>query len=158
MRVIKDFPIKKQWHNYDCGAMVLWCVALFYGKKISYNKVLTWLKTSPFHGTSVKRFFKVCKKLDIKCDRFRNDIPRIKKHIRKGNPVVCLIQNECNGTWYSTWEHGHYVVVIGYASKSLFYFDPFTGCVVKIKIKEFKKRWHDMAKGVVYKKIAIALF
>lgn len=157
MQTIPNFPIREQKSEYDCGVASLWCVLKYYGIQVAYDELTNLLKTSPLHGTSVKRFIKVCKDFDLKCDYFRNDISRIKKYIRKEIPIVCLIQNRKETYWYNTWEHGHYVVIIGYARKRLYFFDPATGGVEMISIKKFKKQWHDMSRGVVYKKVAIAI-
>jgi ABC-type bacteriocin/lantibiotic exporter with double-glycine peptidase domain len=156
MQNIPNFPIREQKSDYDCGVAALWCILKYYNKNVSYKNVTSLLKTSPIHGTSVKRFIKVTKRLGLSCDYFRNDISRIKKYIRKEIPIVCLIQNQKELSWYNTWEHGHYVVLIGYARQRLYFFDPATGGIEMISIKKFKKQWHDMSRGVVYKKVAIA--
>lgn len=156
MQSIPNFPIREQKSDYDCGVASLWCVLKYYGIQIKYDELAILLKATPIHGTSVKRFIKVCKCFDLKCDYFHSDISRIKKYILKEIPIVCLIQNQKELSWYNTWEHGHYVVLIGYARQRLYFFDPATGGIEMISIKKFKKQWHDMSRGIVYKKVAIA--
>jgi len=156
--LIKDFPIKVQKEDFDCGVAVLWCVLSYHGIEVSYKELRSRLKTSSLSGTSIKHFLKVCKQFNIKTKILNKKIRKLKKYIRKEIPIVCLVQSERDGKWNNTWENGHYVVIIGYADNSLYLFNPSSGNIDLISIKFFKKIWHDMADGVVYNKLAIACF
>ncbi len=74
------------------------------------------------------------------------------KAIDDGSPILALTQawsytsdedydlKEYEHSWYS----GHYVVVVGYDQKNIYYMDPYTlGHYAFLPKEEWERRWHD---------------
>lgn len=70
-------------------------------------------------------------------------------------PVILCFQawvDKKVADWQTTWDSGHYAILVGADDDNAFLMDPSThGSYVWLPVKELKHRWHDYDKGWVPK-------
>src|SRR3989338_4435827 len=142
---ILDFPILRQTYDYDCGAKATEAVLGYYGLDIREEKIIKIAKTTK-EGTPINGIKKVAKKYNLKCKAKEMNIEEIKDCINKNIPVILLLQawtEKKKPNWKEDWVDGHYVVVIGYDKKKMYFEDPSSILRTYLNLKELKDRWHD---------------
>lgn len=101
-------------------------------------------------GTDYKNILISLKKRNMGVEYFdstteKTPLEKLKKALKEGKPVIIEIQAwDDKGTNYTdNWDHGHYVVAIGYDEKNIYLMDPWVyGNYAYIPLKEFPSRWH----------------
>ncbi len=155
------FPEIRQTHDYDCGAKAIESVLAYYGFDISESEIIKISGTKKT-GTSPRGIIKTFKKFGLKCREDQLTINQIKKYINKKIPVILLLQawaNRKDINWERDWADGHYVVVIGYDRKKLYFEDPASVLRTYLTYRELEKRWHDKDnKGRKYIHYGIAVY
>jgi ABC-type bacteriocin/lantibiotic exporter with double-glycine peptidase domain len=76
----------------------------------------------------------------------------VERAVDRSEPTIVAVQawqpvarEENLKPWATDWDDGHYLVVIGYDSKNLYFMDPSTtGHYTYIPLGEFNDRWHDV--------------
>jgi ABC-type bacteriocin/lantibiotic exporter with double-glycine peptidase domain len=159
MAKVLKLSTKGQWYDFDCGVAVAWCILKYRKIKVTYEAILKASKVCPVDGLKPQKIINLLWKfgLNAKIESLKN-IAFLKKQINVGNPVIVLVQakKEYKKSWSNTWEHGHYVIVIGYDTNRLFVYDPSMGGSVKIFThKQFYSRWHDYLHNTDYVRTVI---
>ncbi len=142
---ILNFPERRQTYSYDCGATAIEAVLNYYGINVRENMVMKIAKTDKT-GTTIKHIIKVAEQFKLKADSRQMTIPELKSYIDKKIPIIVPMQ-----AWTTKKipdrknirKSGHYVVVIGYDSKKLYFEDPAVCYRTYLTYKEFLERWHD---------------
>lgn len=142
--VILPFPRFRQTFDYDCGANALQSVLAYYGIDVRAETLIKKLKTSKT-GTVPKNIERVARSYGLKAVLQTMDVRKVKGCIRKGTPVIILLQAWASKkkNYKNVWHDGHYVVAIGYDSKRLYFEDPSVIFRAYLTYKEFEDRWHD---------------
>ncbi len=149
------FPELRQNHYYDCGAIAMQGVLMYYGIDINEQTVMKIAGTNRKIGTSPAGLKKVAKKFGLKYKDGEMNLPLIKKYIKKKIPVIILIQawkgllgipawKKNIKDWQKEWNDGHYVVPIGFDKERIYFEDP--SCFVRtyLTFSEFEDRWRDL--------------
>jgi len=147
MKIIKNFPAERQTHSWDCGASALQSILIYYGYDIREEEIIKLLKTNGRTGTSIKNIKKVAKKFNLKFKEGRLNIEKLKENVKNKIPTLIAIQawnKRKIKSWKNEWNSGHYLIVIGYSKKYVYFEDP--ACITKtfLSWKELLERWHDI--------------
>jgi len=153
LKVLK-FPTKGQWYDFDCGVTVAWSVLKYLKIKVSYETILKASKVCPVDGLKPQKLISLLGKFGVEavCEQNKN-IRFLKGQINRDKPVIVLVQarKEYKKSWSNSWEHGHYVVVIGFDDDRVFIYDPSMGGSIKVLThKQFYARWHDYSNNNNY--------
>ncbi len=147
MKIISPFPAFRQTFNYDCGALALEAILVFYGFDVKENDVMKKAGTTKA-GTSIAGIKRAARSYGLKVFARKMTVEEVKKYIDKNTPVLIPLQawkEEHNVVdWEEDWIDGHYVVAIGYDSKKFYFEDPATSVRDYLTYDEFEKRWHDV--------------
>jgi len=71
----------------------------------------------------------------------------LKRYIDKKIPVIVLMQSWTRYkdiNWKEDWKDSHYVVVIGYDAKNIYFEDPLSIFRTYLPYQEFLDRWHGV--------------
>jgi uncharacterized protein len=142
-------PDVRQSNGYFCGAASFQSVLSYYGEDIRQDKAAELLDTTE-EGTKVENICEGFKKkgLDAKIAQDVS-IEDLKKHLKTGNLLMVAYQAwddnySENINWLTTWEDGHWSVVVGIDKNNIYIEDPsLLGSVGCMPINEFLNRWHD---------------
>ena len=149
MRKIIYTPDVLQYSDYDCGDMCVQGVLAYYGQDINEVKLLKKLKTKKSSGTETEHIIEFFKNRGFKVDAGNMTIDTLRTYIRKKIPVIILAQawKTEDVSYERTEAYGHYMIVIGYDEKNIYFEDPAVFGKGFIPVKEFKKRWHAIDIG-----------
>jgi predicted double-glycine peptidase len=141
-------PDVLQFSDFDCGDMCVQAVLAYYGTDLNEVKLLKKLKTSKRDGTCSVYITNFFEKQKFKVESRTMEIEDLKSFIRRKIPVIVLAQAWKNSKvrYQKTKAYGHYMVVIGYDDKNIYFEDPAIFGKGYIPIKEFEKRWHALDK------------
>ena len=82
-------------------------------------------------------------------------IKDLKKYINKKIPIIIAIQawkdKKNKIDWKNDWKDGHYVAVIGYDDKKIYFGDPSSEKTTFLTYNQLEERWHD--KDTKHKKV-----
>jgi predicted double-glycine peptidase len=144
-----DLPTGRQTFDFDCGAKALQLVFTYYGIDVREDELMKELKTDE-RGTCVaniiaaakRRGFEIIAKRDI-------SLETVKKFVDQKNPVIVLVQAWADRymtleDWKRDYDHGHYVIVIGYSDNIIVFEDPGSIRRTWLTEEEFLARWHDI--------------
>jgi predicted double-glycine peptidase len=144
---ILDFPTLRQTYNYDCGAIALQSVLVYYGVELREDILLKEAGTTKRVGTPVRGLKRVARKHGFSCQVKQMTIEQVIASIKKKKPVILLLQ-AWTGLKKIDWEHdwvdGHYVVAIGFDEKNVYFEDPSSFTRTFLSFKELGDRWHDI--------------
>ncbi len=160
MHILK-FPESRQTYSYDCGAKAVQAVLIYYGIDIDESTVFKIAGTSE-RGTSIKGIQAVIKQFKLKHTTRELTTTQLKKYVAKKIPVIILVQawpTEKVKNWKNCWTTGHFVVVIGFDKKNIYFEDPFKNVRTYLPFKQFEDRWHDKdLDGKRYEHLGIAIY
>lgn len=142
---ILKFPESRQTYSYDCGAKAVQAVLIYYGIDVDESTIFKIAGTSE-KGTSIKGIENVIKKYKLKSTIKEMTIEDLKGYVLKKIPVIILVQAwpiEKVKDWENCWHTGHFVVVIGFDRKNVYFEDPFKNVRTYLPFKKFVERWHD---------------
>ena len=149
---ILDFPELRQSYDYDCGALSLQSVLVYYGLDMREEMVMKQLGSSEAHGTPITMMIAGATYYGIDVDT-RNDltIDDLKNSIDNGWPVIIALQawadydrrHEPNFSYNDIWNEGHYVVAIGYDDQKIYFEDPSDPRRTWLSYPLLNDRWHD---------------
>lgn len=148
--VIEGVPDVRQSTTYSCGAAALQALLSYWGIDKRERDLMQALETSEVEGTSPEAIVRVAK--EIGCEAYTKEnlsLKDIEESLRHWIPVICAIQAWADirsegFSWDKAWEDGHYVIVIGLDSLSVYVEDPsILGTRGVIPREEFIARWHD---------------
>ena len=141
-----DIPCLRQAFDYDCGAVVLQAVLAYYGIEIREDKLIKMAGTSKKKGTNPAAMVKVLKKYGLEIEEGEMTMNEIKNFLKNKVPVIIFIQawiNKKSIDWVNNWGDGHYVIVIGYDEKKIYFEDPGAFKRTYLNWEELEMRWHD---------------
>jgi predicted double-glycine peptidase len=148
--LLNGVPDVRQSTNYSCGAAALQALLSYWGIDKREQDLMQSLGTTPAEGTSPEAIVRVASEIGCQASLKENlDLKDIGDSLRRHIPVICAIQawtdNRPAGfSWDKDWEDGHYVIVIGLDSRSVYVEDPsLLGTRGIIPRAEFVARWHD---------------
>lgn len=141
------FPSKLQKYDNDCGVACMEAVLTFFGfSELEDGEVMKIAKTDKT-GTSIRGLARVARNYDLKYKKFQNlTIDELQKCINKHLPVIIPIQaysRKPNFKYCQSWNHGHYVIPIGYDDKRIYFQDPSSKSRTFLTYEELNDRWHD---------------
>lgn len=152
-------PDVLQFSDYDCGDMCVQAVLAYYGTDFNEVKLLKILKTRKRDGTCSEHIAEFFEKKKFKVESRSMDIEDLKYFINRKIPVIILAQawKKSKVRYQKTKSYGHYMIVIGYDDKNIYFEDPAMFGKGYIPIKEFVKRWHALDKKEI-KRLGIAVW
>jgi len=156
-----ELPGLRQTFNFDCGAIALESVLVYYGIEVREDILMKSVGTTK-KGTPIPGILKTAKKYGLKSVSRSMDILEIKKYLDKKIPIILLLQawtNKNRVDWKNDWADGHYAVAIGYDKNKIYFDDPSSFKLAYLTYKELVERWHDVdIKGKKYFNHGIALY
>lgn len=137
-------PDTLQYSDFDCGAACVQGIIAYYGQDLNEIKLLKKLKTNKSDGTGSDHIIKFFENKGYKVEARSMDIEDLISFIKKKIPVIVLAQAWKNSKvrYRRTKASGHYLIVIGYDDKNLYFKDHAMFGKGYIPRKEFLKRWH----------------
>jgi len=153
---ILNYPEFRQVYTWDCGANALQTVLIYYGIDVREKTLMNQLGTTSEHGTPVINMVEIIKGAEYYGleaeDKDDMTIDDLKHAIDNGWPTIIAIQaymdkddqDEHAIEYKNNWNEGHYVVVIGYDDKNIYFEDPSDTKRTFLSYDEFNDRWHDM--------------
>jgi predicted double-glycine peptidase len=152
-------PDVLQFSDYDCGDMCVQAVMAYYGTDLNEVKLLKKLKTRKSDGTCSDHIAEFFEKQKFKVESRSMDIDDLKYFINRKIPVIILAQawKKSKVKYQRTKSYGHYMIVVGYDDKNVYFEDPAIFGKGYIPVKEFVKRWHALDKKEV-KRLGIAVW
>jgi predicted double-glycine peptidase len=155
MTILDGVPHVKQSTPYSCGPACATIILKYYGYKAREKAMIKRLKADPEEGIRPEvlvKFFRD-KKFKIK-QKHNMDMSELEKLLDKGWPVIVAYQDhsESATNYHTSWDHGHYAVIMGYDSERIYMVDPSSLKKKKGLLKEdFVGRWRDITtKGDQY--------
>jgi len=147
---ILDFPELVQTYDYDCGAKALQAVLAYYGIEKHEDILMIAAKTNKEHGTATIDIEKVLRSYDLKFDSKSMSPKDLRQYVEKKIPVFVLLQawNDQTSAYTDDTNDGHWVVVIGYDNKKLYFEDPYTFVRTFLADDELILRWHAEENGL----------
>lgn len=145
-----ELRVGRQTFDFDCGAKALQLVMEYYGVEMREDNLLRELGTDRQNGTARanmaavarKNGFEVFAAEDVSLDQLHDFIDR-------GYPVIVNVQAWADkymtlADWRTTFDYGHYAIVIGYEDHIIIFEDPSSIRRTWMSEKEFLGRWHDL--------------
>jgi len=139
-------PLTRQATDHTCGVASLQSILFYYGLEIREDNLAVELHTT-IDGTPYWNMVSFAKSQGFEVSVATNlTLDDLRKNIDLRRPVLVAIQAWMNPPVdWSTYDEGHYVVVVGYDAANFYFMDPSTlGHYTYIPITEFLARWHDM--------------
>jgi uncharacterized protein len=141
-------PSVRQTTEYSCGAAAMASVFAYYGKEWSEHDLMVKLETSPRWGTHLPQMQAFAQGQGIRAEiRKHLSIADLRQWVEKKQAVIVAIQAWAEGVvdYASSWEWGHYVVVVGVSDDKIYFMDPASlSGKGYLSLREFESRWHDV--------------
>lgn len=155
-----DFPKLRQTYDYDCGAKALQSILVYYGIEVSEDILIEHANTNEEVGTLSKDILIVLKKYHLHYDQRKMTVEDLKEYILKNIPVMILLQawSEEPVDYKTNYEHGHWVIAIGYDKEKIIFEDPLSFRHTWLTYKELEERWHSKEADKVLKNYGIAVY
>lgn len=158
-------PSVRQSHDFDCGAAALRSVCEFFKVGPEDHTEFIAACKSGDHGTNTKDMIRAAKSFGLQTKVVDGmSLEQLKSFMDKGCPVIICMQaweedGDKKAKKYNELKSGHYVVVIGYDEKSVFFEDPMmSGKRGVLPFDEFISRWHDKGTDREYHQYGIAMW
>ncbi|MFC1909954.1 C39 family peptidase [Chloroflexota bacterium] len=143
-----NLRIARQNFDFDCGVTALQVVMEYYGVDMRADQIMKELKTSK-DGTNHTNMIDMAKSKGFQVFASGGvSLEELKRYVDAGHPVIVVLQAWANRymtleDWKTTFDFGHYTVVIGYEGKVIIFEDPATTYRTWMLEDEFLARWHD---------------
>jgi ABC-type bacteriocin/lantibiotic exporter with double-glycine peptidase domain len=150
--VILDYPELRQYGSYDCGALALQSVLIYYGMDINETTVIQQLGTTEENGTPVPNMIAGAKFYGLEVEaRNGMTIRDLRNAINQEHPTIITLQawadydkrHSHGWTYKDRWDEGHYVVAIGYDDSKIYFQDPSDPRRTWLSNDVLDERWHD---------------
>ncbi len=175
-RGLIEVPDVRQPDSVSCGAAAAMSVGRYFG--VGPENLGQWVKDlgTSEEGTHPEPIVQYLRGLGLRVEAFRHgNLDTLDHYLGRGWPVLCCVQDYGPK---KSWEHGHYLVVIGHRDHYLFAQDPAMDNVmvdghsepiselgslhkpgrVMITEEEFLQAWHDEDEhGVPYVRFGVAV-
>lgn len=139
-------PLTRQATDHTCGVASLQSILFYYGIEVREDLLAQELGTTVDSGTPYQNIVSYAQSRGFNVSvRLHMTLNDLKSLIDQDQPVLVPIQAWMNPLIdWSTYDEGHYVVVIGYDPGNIIFMDPSTlGHYTYIPNDEFMVRWHD---------------
>jgi ABC-type bacteriocin/lantibiotic exporter with double-glycine peptidase domain len=146
---IIDFPEVRQIYQFDCGAAATKTLLNYFGHDVREDGIIKEAETNE-DGTNPSGIIKVLEKYGLKTKQGTLTIEKLKEFIKKGYPVLILLQawSDLQLPDYDGYEDGHYVICLGFDDKGRIIFeDPSSTQRTWLTEEELDKRWHSIGEG-----------
>jgi len=140
-----EFPDVRQSKSFTCGASSVQAILYYYGIDIREEELIKKLNTDS-SGTNIKDIKNLFTNYGFKIDSGRMSISDLKDYVDKKIPVLICIQawKDNKKDSYTSYNNGHYVIVIGYDENNIIFEDPsLQDNNGYMPSEELDKRWHD---------------
>lgn len=158
-----DLPSVHQQKNFSCGPACLRAISKFF--KVgpdTEQKFIDHCNSTFRKGTHPEDLERTAKEYGLQVKAKKNmGIAELKRYLRGGVPVICVMQAWGSEKEYNNSTCGHYVVAIGADGDHIYFMDPLmkSGCRGHLKVSEFVDRWHDYASdGEEYRRFGLAMW
>jgi ABC-type bacteriocin/lantibiotic exporter with double-glycine peptidase domain len=147
--VVIDLPSGRQTFDYDCGAKALQLVMAYYGVDVREDELLAELQCNRY-GTPLGNMISVAQKYGFQVGGDNGvSLNTVKQYLGAEHPVIVVVQAWTDRymtleDWKADYDHGHYVIVIGYGEGIIIFEDPASFRRTWMTEEEFLARWHDM--------------
>ena len=105
---INGVPFREQ-KNFDCGPAALAGVFAFWGKTVEMDRVTAAIYMPQLKGTLPMDMERFARESGFKTDSSAGTLDRLKEFIRRGIPIICLID-----TGFGPYRQPHYITAIGF--------------------------------------------
>jgi predicted double-glycine peptidase len=144
---INPLPMVRQATPYTCGVACLESILYYYGQEWREDNLAKELKTTQEQGTDYHEIVRFAESKGLKAVAAEGmTVDDLRRACQSGNPVMVAFQawGDRPESYANDWDDGHYSIVVGVDSRSVFLMDPSTlGNYTFIPIPEFEMRWHD---------------
>lgn len=148
-------PIVRQKTNYSCGDVATLALVRYWRGEdfdaVPESGLYAPLRTTEEDGTDPHPIeaFLDAQGLDADYETGASvDLGQLLAAVDRGQPPIVDLQawqNEPRRPWAGDWDDGHYVVLVGWDDRDLFFMDPSTDDTYAfIPRQEFVSRWHDV--------------
>jgi predicted double-glycine peptidase len=156
---ILEFPAMRQTYEFDCGAKALQSVLAYYGIYTREELLLKHAKTSIDDGTSIDQMCRVITSHKLSHTSRTMELHECTNFIDQKIPVIILLQawSYQDIDYATTYENGHWVVLIGYDTERVIFEDPYAFYRTYLTHAEFVRRWHGQEndKPILHHGIAV---
>lgn len=141
----------RQSTPWTCGPAAMKIVLDYLRWPLSENYLVKLCRTTPSKGADPADIVRAAEKLGFEAyDEEKMTVPRIKKLIRNGTPIIANFQ------FKPKLGEGHYAVIIGFSRDEFILSDPAENKGYRrVKIKEFLKQWYELEDKTVRQGIII---
>ena len=144
-----NLRIGRQTFDFDCGAKALQLVMEYYGVEMREDELMKELNTCK-DGTNYTNMISVAEKNGFEVFASNGvSLEQIKQFLDQDYPVIVIVQAWADRymtleDWKSSFDYGHYAVVIGYQDHIIIFEDPSSIRRTWLLEEEFLARWHDI--------------
>jgi ABC-type bacteriocin/lantibiotic exporter with double-glycine peptidase domain len=142
---LMEFPELRQAYDYDCGASVLQSILFYYGEEYRESDIIEDLKVDPDIGAEPADIIRVARKYGLRpLEKENISIDELKSFVDSGVPVMIMVQAwpDTPVDWNEEWDWAHWVAVIGYDDKRIYFEDPASSKRTYLTYDELDARWH----------------
>jgi predicted double-glycine peptidase len=148
--VLVPVPDVTQDERTTCGASALLAVCLYYGVgPVEEWEVAEAMKMRMRSGANPQDVIRGAKRFGLQVHQEKKmTVGRLRYHLRRGRPVMVMLQAWGDKSNYSDeWYEGHWVVAIGWDERGFYFEDPSIGeARGHLTYEELKERWHDIGR------------
>jgi predicted double-glycine peptidase len=141
-----DVPHVQQTYDFDCGASCLQAVLNYYGVDVREEPVMDDAGTDDT-GTPREGIASAAEGYGLSTDARAMTPDDVRSYVDEEVPVIVCLQawaEEGDEPAYEDeWDHGHYVVVVGYDADTFVFMDPSSVNLTYLTEEELEERWHD---------------
>jgi len=142
-----QLPDTNQIEDYTCGGIALQAILEFYGAgRFTEKQMIDELHMSE-DGTDPYQLIEVIEKYKLCYLEYRPMTSnQLVDFLNKKKPVMIMLQAWGYLPYYkNVWEHGHWVIAIGYDSKGFYFEDPSSSKKRGyLLFQDLEERWHDI--------------
>ncbi len=144
-----NLRIGRQTFDFDCGAKALQLVMEYYGVEVREDDLMRELGTSK-DGTNYVNMIAMAERNGFEVFASSGvSLEQLKQFIDQGYPVIVIVQAWADRymtleDWKSSFNNGHYAVVIGIQDHIIIFEDPSSIHRTWMSEEEFLARWHDL--------------
>lgn len=139
----------QQETSYTCGASAAKSILLYYGIECTEEQIAKEFGTTESSGTSPEQLVIGFKKHGLEALIKENaTLEDIYYNLGNNFPTLVAVQawleNYPPKHWETTWEDGHWLIVLGMDDQNIYFEDPsLFGSRGYMSSEEFLNRWHD---------------
>jgi predicted double-glycine peptidase len=162
-------PVVRQRRDFSCGAAAVLALLRYWSLEaystLEEDALYAPLKTSDSEGTEPEPMAELLERNGISTRYRHGDVTTgdLELAVDARQPPIIDIQawRDQDTPWRDTWDAGHYVIMVGYDARWLFFADPSTLTqegYAYMPRGELEERWHDLAGGDNRRLHRMALF